>query len=173
MKQILKVSVFFSMTIFTAFGAVDVETVIKGNVAEATKIETSRIILGKADFLKVKALAKMAFKMKIYRTYEVKKGSKTIGYGILITRKVRSKKATVLYYIDKQGVLKFAEVLAFSEPPEFKPNTQWMAQFKNKSPQSALRVGIDIPTISGATLTARNVTDGARLARALYEVKLK
>jgi len=173
MQVLIKIIWVFSLLIFTAFGAADVEAIIKSNVKSMTTAESLVIILTKSDVPKVKALAKMAFKRKVYRGYKVKQASKTIGFGILITRKVRSKKATVLYYFDTKDTLLFTEILAFSEPPEYKPNKQWMSQFKNKKSKSALKVGMDIPTISGATLTARNVTDGARLARALIEVKLK
>jgi len=91
----------------------------------------------------------------------------------VITRKVRSKKASVLYLVDNRGKMLFAEVLAFAEPPEFLPSKIWMKQFEHKMPNAPLRVGEDIPTISGATLSARNVTDGARLARAIVEVVLR
>jgi len=36
-----------------------------------------------------------------------------------------------------------------------------------------LTVGKDIPTISGSTLSARSITEAARVARAIYETVLK
>jgi len=48
-----------------------------------------------------------------------------------------------------------------------------MAQFKEKPDSAALTMGKDIPTISGATLSARCISDGARIARAIFEVVLK
>ena len=86
---------------------------------------------------------------------------------------MRTKKATVLYVFDKAGKLKFTEIMAFGEPPEFKPNQQWMGQFRNKTSSAALTMGKDIPTISGSTLSARGISEGARIARAVYETVLK
>ena len=96
-----------------------------------------------------------------------------MAYGVLITRKMRTKKATVLYVFDKAGKLKFSEIMAFGEPPEFKPNQQWMGQFQNASASTKLTMGKDIPTISGSTLSARGISEGARIARAIYQVILK
>jgi hypothetical protein len=88
----------------------------------------------------------------------------------LIARKVRTKKAVVLYAFDRNGTLKFAEIMAFGEPPEFRPTNTWMGQFSNKEASAPLKMGSDIPTISGATLSARMVSDGARIARALLKI---
>ena len=96
-----------------------------------------------------------------------------MAYGVLITRKMRTKKATVLYVFNKDGKLKFTEIMAFGEPPEFKPNQQWMGQFQDKTSSAVLTMGKDIPTISGATLSARGLSEGARIARAIYLVILK
>ena len=78
-----------------------------------------------------------------------------------------------MYAFDMSGRLKFTEIMAFSEPPEFMPGKRWMRQLQNKSASETLMVGKDIPTISGATLSARSVTEGARVARAIYEIILK
>ena len=125
------------------------------------------------QFAQVKAKAKTAIPTKIYRYYIVKKGNKRIGMGVLITRKVRSKKATVLYLFDKNAKLKLSEIMAFSEPPEFIPSKIWMKQLQNQKASAKLKVGKDIPTISGATLSARSITQGARVARAIYQIVLK
>ncbi len=92
---------------------------------------------------------------------------------MLITRKVRSKKATVLYAFDSRGTLRFTEIMAFGEPPEFIPSSIWMTQLQNQKPTAKLTIGKDIPTISGSTLSANSITQGARVARAIYEIVLK
>lgn len=150
-----------------------IEKVIKSSFSGVTSVETKNLILNKAQYVKVQSLAKAAVKTKIYRYYVIKNTSKTIGYGVLLIRKMRTKKATVLYAFDWQGNLKFTEIMAFGEPPEFKPNKQWMGQFQNANASAKLTMGKDIPTISGATLSARGISDGARIARAIYEIVLK
>ena len=150
-----------------------IDKVIKSSFSGVSSIESKNIILSKDQHAKVQSLAKAAVKTKIYRYYVIKSASKTIGYGVLVTRKMRTKKATVLYAFDLNGKLKFTEIMAFGEPPEFKPNKQWMGQFQNKNASVKLTMGKDIPTISGATLSARGISDGARIARAIYQIVLK
>ena len=150
-----------------------VRSVIETSFSNVSSVEAKQIVLSKDQFEKIKSRARAAVRTKVYRYYDIKSGSKRVGYGVLITRKVRSKKATVLYAFDLSGKLKFSEIMMFSEPPEYIPNTKWMSQFKNQSSAAKLTVGKDIPTISGSTLSARSITDGARVARAIYEIVLK
>jgi len=152
---------------------VSIDKVVKSSFSGVTKVEAKNLILTKAQHNKIQAQAKAAVRTKVYRYYDIKSGSKTVGYGVLVTRKMRTKKATVLYAFDMNGKLKFTEIMAFGEPPEFKPNKQWMAQFQNKNASAKLTMGKDIPTISGSTLSARGISDGARIARAIYQVILK
>jgi len=152
---------------------VSIEKVVKSSFSGVTSVDAKQLILTKEQFNKIKKRAKTAVKTKIYRYYEFKNGSKLVGYGVLISRKVRTKNATILYAFDMSGKLKFSEIMGFGEPPEFIPNKQWMAQFKEKPGSAALTMGKDIPTISGSTLSARCISDGARIARAIFEVVLK
>jgi len=137
------------------------------------KIEKKNVLLtvDKAD--KVYKEAKMKKGGKIFRTFKVKEGDKVIAYAILVSRVVRTKDAAVLYMISPEGVIDYVEVVAFNEPPEFTPSKQYLEQFQGKSSKDTLRVGKDIPTVTGATMGARNVTDGARLALALFEMLFK
>ncbi len=107
---------------------------------------------------------------KIFRTFTVTKAAKPVAYAVLVSRVVRTKDAAVLYMITPEGVIDAVEVIAFNEPPEYTPTKAYVEQFKGKSAQDTLRVGKDIPTVTGATMGARNVTDGARLALAVFDM---
>ncbi|QOR62422.1 FMN-binding protein [Sulfurovum sp. ST-21] len=150
-----------------------VEEAVKGSFPKVDLIEPKQLILDKTIFKKIQQEARAKVETKIYRYYSLLRGNKTVGYGILIARKVRTKKATVLYAFDNTGKLKFAEIMGFKEPPEFIPNNTWMGQFKEKPGSAPLQMGKDIPTISGATLSARNISDGARIARAIFKYAIK
>ena len=150
-----------------------VDDVIKLSFTGVSTIDPKQIILTKKQFSQVQSKAKAAVRTKIYRYYDIKSKSKRLGYAVLIARKVRGKKATVLYAFDNSGTLKFTEIMAFGEPPEYIPSKTWMSQLQNKSNSTKLTVGKDIPTISGSTLSARSITEGARVARAIYEIVLK
>ena len=158
----------------TASGSnASVDEVIKSSFAGVSSIEPRQIILTKDQFSQVQSKAKAAVRTKVYRYYEIKSSTERLGYAVLIARKVRAKKATVLYAFDKSGRLKFTEIMAFGEPPEYLPNKTWMGQLQDQDESAALTVGKDIPTISGSTLSARSITEGARVARAIYEIVLK
>jgi len=150
-----------------------IEKVVKSSFSGVTAVEAKQLILTKAQHAAIQKRARTAVRTKIYRYYEFKNGSKLVGYGVLISRKIRTKNATILYAFDMTGKLKFSEIMGFGEPPEFIPNKQWMAQFKERPKTAALTMGKDIPTISGSTLSARCVSDSARIARAIFELVLK
>ncbi len=134
------------------------------------KIEKKNVLLSIDKAKVVYKQAGMPKGKKIFRTFKVKKEGKVIAYAILISRVVRSKDAAILYMISPEGVIESVEVIAFNEPPEFTPSKQYVSQFKGKTDQDTLRVGKDIPTVTGATMGARNVTDGARLALAVFDM---
>ena len=152
---------------------VSVKEVIETSFTNVSAVEPKSLILSSKQFKEVRSRAKAAIKTKVYRYYNIVSTGKSIGKAVLITRKVRSKKATVLYVFDKKGTLRFSEIMAFGEPPEFIPAKIWMTQLQKQKPTAKLTVGKDIPTISGSTLSASSITDGARVARAIYEIVLK
>ncbi len=138
--------------------------------ANECTLTKKNILLNKKQAAKVSGKAKLRLNTKIFRIYTASIDGEPIGYGVLITRKVRQKDAAVLYMMDLKGVLKGIEIIAFGEPPEYIPKNGYLKQFEGKSDGDTLRVGKDIPSISGATLSARNITDGARLALAVFDV---
>lgn len=152
---------------------ISVEQVIKTSFKNVSDVKAKSLILSTAQFKKVRSRAKAAIKTKVYRYYDIVSSGKSIGKAVLITRKVRSKKATVLYAFDKKGTLRFSEIMAFGEPPEFIPSQIWMSQLHMQKSSTKLTVGKDIPTISGSTMSASSITEGARVARAIYEIVLK
>jgi len=137
---------------------------------EASTVTKKNKLLSHEQAAAVSKQAKLKLETKIYRFYTAAIGDKPLGYGVLITRQVRQKDATVLYMISPKGVLRAIEIIAFNEPPEYMPQHTYLTQFEGKNSSAELRVGKDIPAVSGATLSARNVTDGARLALALFTV---
>ena len=73
----------------------------------------------------------------------------------------------ILYLIDKDVKIKNIEILAFHEPSEYKPYSSWKAAFTGKGAKDDLKAGYGVPTISGATLSARAISDAARIALAI------
>ncbi len=132
-----------------------------------TIISKKNILLSKKEALAVQKRAGVKLDTKIYRIYIAKKKNKALGYGILINKKVRSKNAVVLYVI-KDGLLEDIEIIAFNEPREYLPTKAWLEQFKQQDTKQMLKLNREVASITGATLSARSVTQGSRIAFALY-----
>ena len=145
---------------------------MKENYGKESTITKKNILLSNEKFKKVQKAAKTKLTTKNYRIYTAKKDGKVLGYGILINKKVRSKNGVVMYLINN-GVLKGIEIIAFNEPHEYIPNKTWQEQFKDIKTDKMLQLSRDIPTITGATLSAKSVTDGSRIAFALYNALLQ
>lgn len=133
-------------------------------------VETQNIILSDAQVAQLSKASMQKIDSKLYRVYLAKKSDKTVGYGVLINKKVRTKTAITLYLISTEGKIKSIEIVAFNEAMEYLPTATWLNVFDNKSAENTLKLNQDIPTTTGATLSARAIADGARAALALLEI---
>jgi len=145
---------------------------MKANYDINATITKKNILLTGDKFKNIQKNARTKLETKIYRIFTASKNGETLGYGILVNRKVRSKNAVVLYLL-KDSILLDIEVIAFNEPIEYVPTKKWNSQFKNIKTNQMLQLNRDIPSISGATMSARSVTDGSRIAFAIYNELLK
>jgi len=146
---------------------------IKSNVPNITKIKKKNILLNATKASYVEKKSKLKLKSKIFRTFQAFSNKELKAYAILVPRKVRSKNGVALYIFSPSKTLLSVEIVAFNEPHEFIPKKSWLKQFEGKKSAHELRVGKAISTISGATLSARSVTDGARVAAAVLDTIVK
>lgn len=135
-------------------------------------VSKKNILLTGTKFKNIQKNAKTKLTTKIYRIFTASKDGDILGYGILVNRKVRSKNAVVLYFI-KDAILLDIEIIAFNEPLEYVPTKKWNSQFRNIKTDKMLQLNRDIPSVSGATMSARSVTDGSRIAFAIYNELLQ
>lgn len=136
----------------------------------AKSVDLQNIILSEAQVQQLSKASQQTIDTKLYRLYIAKNDTKTLGYGVLLNKKVRTKTAISLYLIDIDGKIKSIEIVAFNEPIEYLPTKTWLDGFDNKSSANTLRLNQDIPTVSGATLSARALTDGSRIALSLIDI---
>jgi len=163
--------VFLFSSLLQAHQKVDVDAIIASIYPNVTKIEKKSALITKKELALIQKQAKTKIRSKLIRYYLIYHDGKT-DIAIVSTQKVRTKKAAILYFI-QDGAIAHIEILAFGEPPEFIPSKKWLEQFSGKNASSKLRVGEDIAAKSGATLSAKSVTNGAKTALAIYEVKFK
>jgi len=75
--------------------------------------------------------------------------------------------------IDAQGAVKAVEILEYRETyGDQVRNASWRAQFSGKTKDAPLKLGGDIESISGATLSSRHITDGVKRLLATHALVL-
>lgn len=168
MIKILVVTVFLS---FSAYAQVLGDPVaLMSRTFGAKSVDTQNLILNDAQVAQLSKTSMQKIETKLYRLYVAKNGSQTLGYGVLLNKKVRTKTAIALYLIGIDSKIKSIEIVAFNEPIEYLPSATWLNVFDQKSSENTLKLNQDIPTTTGATLSARAITDGARTALALLDI---
>ncbi len=170
MKYLVIIALWF--TLLEAKKSVDIESVIRAVYPDAAKIEKKSSLISNSELKKIEHLAQTKLKSKLIRYYVIHRSNGKREFAIVSIQKMRTKKAAILYMIEN-GVIRHVEILAFGEPQEFKPTKKWLEQFENKDIKSSLKVGDGIAAKSGATLSAKGVASGAKIALAIYEVKFR
>ncbi len=146
------------------------EAAAKAHFGENVTVIKRSAMLSATQLERVEKEAKTPLGSKIVRLFECRRDAGKVATGILLVRKVRTKDAVVLYLFDANATLKAAEMIAFGEPGEYLPNERWFEQLGEAPETRPLRMGEDVSTITGATLSARAISDGARAARAVFRV---
>ncbi len=122
---------------------------------------------------KLQSLARTKIAERMVTFYVATAAGKTVGYAAMHTHKVRTKNETLVLGFEPDGRIRRIDLAVFLEPEEYQPTTKWLAQFNGKSTADRLTVGNDVLAISGATLSARSISETARwLLLALQEAKV-
>lgn len=104
------------------------------------------------------------------RYYKVTVGSQGVGYAIVDEVKGKAKLITYTVMVDNNLIVKDLEVLAYREPygGEIQYDS-FRKQFRGKGPRDAVKVGVNIRNISGATISSNAVTNGTRKLLAVLQ----
>lgn len=123
-----------------------------------------------AEAVQQRAQARLA--SRVYGAYVATRGDSLLGVAFFETRNVRTMPGVFMTVIAPDGTLARVDVLAFHEPDDYLPPARWLAQFEGRAGNDGLRPGRGLHGITGATLTARSVSESARLALAIYALVL-
>lgn len=172
MKRLKKLCLIFLLSAVSLHGksGVDIAKLILPSFSKGAVVSKQQFTLKPKELKKVQQSAKAKIHTNIIRFYTVKKGKHIEGYAVLLLQVVRTKKAAVLYVISPQESIKSIEIVAFMEPQEYKPKQSWKNTFKGKRKSDNLFAGKGVPTISGATMTARAIADASRIALAIVHL---
>jgi thiamine biosynthesis lipoprotein ApbE/Na+-translocating ferredoxin:NAD+ oxidoreductase RnfG subunit len=136
---------------------------------DADHFETKEMTLTAEQQKKAELLAGRSFSDPHFRYIVGKKGDHiSYAFPIEVIGKVRP--ITLLIGIHPDGSINAIEVLIYRESQGSEVRYHlFLSQFKGKKKEDALRLGNDIQSISGATLSSRGVTYATRKALALFD----
>jgi len=102
--------------------------------------------------------------------YIGRSGGVITGYAYFDTHLVRTLSETIMIRVTPAGSIVAIDVLSFDEPQDYKVTARWLDQFRGRDAAEAPRLPGAIRSLSGATLSARAVTDAARRILALHRL---
>jgi hypothetical protein len=138
------------------------DEVLRRLFPNADRVEARDVILTDELVARIEKLARARVRERLVTFYTAERGRAVDGYAVLHTHVVRTKPETLAIAFEPDGRIRSITVVAFLEPPEYRPSDRWLDQFRGKGPGDRLSVGHEIAPISGATLTARGVAEESR-----------
>lgn len=105
--------------------------------------------------------------------YEISSAVGELGHGYVDTHRVRTLPESVLIVLGREGTVRHVDVLAFAEPPEYKPAARWYEQFDGLARGDALKYGREIHAVTGATLTGRATVDAVARVSVLHRLLME
>ena len=140
---------------------------------DADRIESDTRVLSAEQVAAVEKQARSKLDTRIAKFYVGWKDDAVVGYAFIDVHTVRTLPEAFLVALDPDGSVTSMRVLAFHEPLDYLPTQRWYDQFQQRSLRDPLRLGRDIHGITGATLSARAVTDSVRRVLALYRIVVR
>lgn len=132
--------------------------------------ERETFLLSEAEQAASAAAAGQKTVVALVTRYVVRNDDGIAGYAYLDKHRVRTLPQTLMVALDADGALVGIKVLAFHEPAEYMARDGWLEQFRGKTVEDEIRMKKNIDGITGATLTARAVTQCARRVMAVHQV---
>lgn len=134
----------------------------------AERVERKTLFLNEDQIREIQQTSKTKVDSKMVVYYTGKLQEKVLGYAFFETNTVRTMPATVMVVLTPTGSVKFVEVLAFYEPPDYIPPKNWLGLFNNKTIEDNIHVKKGIPNISGASLTANSIAVSVRRTLGIF-----
>jgi hypothetical protein len=139
----------------------------------ATTVAPTRVFLTDAQAAAMEKRTGVTLDSRLFTYYVGRREDAALGYAVIETHVVRTLPETVLIVLTPAGRVRQLILLAFYEPREYMPPARWLEQFAGRGVEDTdWRLGRGVHGISGATLTARGITQAVRKVLALYTVAI-
>jgi len=136
------------------------------------RVERRTFALTPGQARAVEARARVRLPSRLITAYPAWRGDTLAGAAFFESRVIRTMPGVFMVVVAPDTTIGRVEMLAFHEPPDYAPPERWLGRFPRRRLDDRLWPARDLPTLAGATLSARAVTESARLALALYETVL-
>ncbi len=144
---------------------------LKKMLPDADRFDTKEVVLTASQKLQAEQIAGKRFSDATFRVNLGMKKDRIIGYIFPIEVIGKERPITLLIGVTPDGAITSVEVLIYRESQGSEIRyPRFMAQFLGKKKEDPLRMGDDIQSISGATLSSRGVTYGVRKALAIFDI---
>lgn len=134
------------------------------------RIERRAIALTPEQARAVEGRARVPLPSRLVTAYAAWRGDTLVGAAFFDARTVRTMPGVFMVVVSPDTTVGRVDVLAFHEPPDYGPPARWLERFDRRRLDERLWPSRDIRNLSGATLSARAVTEAVRTALALYEL---
>lgn len=173
LKIVHALSLLASLALYPLLGCAEVyyskEEAFELAFGKGAQIDNLPVFLTDEQTAAIEKLALVKLDSQLYTFFEGRKNGQLLGYAAIESHTVRTQPETMLIVLSPKGELTKAEILAFHEPPEYKPPTAWFERFY-RQPVTELRMNQGVDAISGATLSSKASLEGIRKALAVYQV---
>lgn len=149
----------------------EVFTTAEATMASAypgARLERRTIALSVGEQNALAKRAKVRCDARLLTVHLAWRGDSLLAAGVVDQRTVRTMPGVFLVVISPDTTIARIEVLAFHEPPDYRPPSRWLGLFTRRRLDDSLWPTRSIRNLSGASLSARAVTESARLALATY-----
>lgn len=133
----------------------------------------SAIALTEPQLDNIKKMSGVRQRQKVQKTWRAEHKGELLGW--FMVDEVIGKHDFITYgtAISVEGKVLGIEILSYRETHGGQVRqSQWRSHFVGKTSQDKFKLGQDIPNISGATLSCRNVTDGVKRLLSIYQIAL-
>lgn len=133
----------------------------------------SRVTLSSAQRDQIKALSGLRQRSSTQAVWRAQKGEQLLGWFIVDDVIGKHEFITYATAISSDGSVLGMEIMSYRETHGSQVrNAAWRGRFVGKRLADPFKLDQDIPNISGATLSSRNLTDGVKRLLALQKVAL-
>jgi FMN-binding protein len=134
------------------------------------RVERRSLFLSEEQARRIGAVAAAPVDTRVIPYYVGLLGDRVDGYAYFDTHLVRTLPETILVLLSAEGRIVRIEILSFEEPEDYLPPDRWLAQFPGHGSGDDLSPRGDIRSLTGATISARAITEAARRVLATHRL---